>query len=51
MDPTKREIHRDAHNANDPDTLAVFLALDAEDDGVDDTAEVAGGAGDAGHDA
>lgn len=50
-DPTERQIDGDGDDADDPERLGVVLTQNAEDDGKDDTAEVAGGAGHAGYDA
>lgn len=50
-DPTERQVDGDGDDADDPERLAVVLAQHAEDDGEDDAAEVARGAGHAGDDA
>lgn len=50
-DPAERQIDRDGNDADDPEHLAVVLAVVAEDDGEDDAAKVSRGAGAAGDDA
>lgn len=50
-DPAKAQVDRDGDDTNDPKHLAVVLAVVAEDDGENDTAEVSCGTGAAGNDA
>ncbi len=50
-DPAEPQVDRDGNDANDPKHLAVVLAVVAEDDGEDNTAEVSRGTGAAGDDA
>lgn len=49
-DPTQGEVDSDGDDADDPEHLGVVLAVVAEDDGEDDTAEVSGCPGAAGND-
>jgi hypothetical protein len=39
--PDKHEVHDNHHYANDPEDLGVVGMVVTEDDGVDDTTEVA----------
>lgn len=50
-DPAEPQVDGDGDDANDPKHLAVVLAVVAEDDGEDNTAEVSRGTGTAGDDA
>ena len=49
--PTQTNIDRDSDDADDPDDLGVMGAVVAENDGEDDAAEIARGAGASGDDA
>ena len=50
FDPAEPEVDGDGDDADDPEYLAVVLAVVSEDDGEDDSAQVSTGAGDAGYD-
>jgi hypothetical protein len=49
-DPDGSEVHHDADDSQNPDTLAVVGAIVAEDDCTDNTAKVTGSTNEARHD-
>lgn len=50
-DPADSDVHADDHDTGDPETLGVVGAVEAEEDGKTDAAEITGGTGDARYDA
>ena len=50
FNPGQRQIDPNRHDANDPKHLGVIFMVVPEDDGEDDTAQIARGAGAAGDD-